>query len=289
MDDLLLNQQTRKNLQQMCKQPPHAILLSGADGSGKNYVAKRLAEQILNVTAEGLNNYSYFFVLKPEKDSIGIESIRRLHTFLHLRTTGKSKSIRRMAIIENAQTLTVEAQNSLLKILEEPPEDTVILLTAVQSQNILATIYSRTRHVVILPPTMPEAHNYFSTIASSAQIDKAYTLSSGEVGLMCMLLRDDTNYPLLASIENAKTMLGQTAYERLAQIDALAKDKSTVAPLLNALKRIAKVGLSQASTKDNMQGTKRWHSILKHIHIAEKMHSQNVNTKLLLTNLLLNM
>ncbi len=72
--------------------------------------------------------------------SIKIEQIRELRQKLNLKPfQGTNKA----TIIYNAQNLTPEAQNSLLKTLEEPPFDTVIILVAPNENLLLATIVSR--------------------------------------------------------------------------------------------------------------------------------------------------
>ena len=57
-----------------------------------------------------------------EKGSIAIEQIRALISFFQLKVPGKTK-IKRVAIIQDADRMGLEAQNALLKALEEPPED----------------------------------------------------------------------------------------------------------------------------------------------------------------------
>src|SRR5579871_6137184 len=73
--------------------------------------------------------------------SIGIEEIRNFQKQLALKPfKGQDKA----AIIDNAQTLTREAQNALLKTLEEPPAHTFLILSAENDDNFLATVISRT-------------------------------------------------------------------------------------------------------------------------------------------------
>ncbi len=72
--------------------------------------------------------------------SIGIDMIRDLHTFAyHPPLIKKQKFI----VIPHAETLTIEAQNALLKILEEPPAHTQLILCAPHTQSFLETILSR--------------------------------------------------------------------------------------------------------------------------------------------------
>ena len=289
MDDLLLNPATREAINQVIIKKPHAILLSGPDGSGKTYTAERLAEELMQINSKSISDYPYFFRLQPTGESIGIDAIRELHGFLQLRTTGKTDALRRIAIVENAHLMTIEAQNSLLKILEEPPSDTVILLTAQPTQTILGTVYSRVQHINIKPPGLTESVAYFETLASKSSIEKAYALSNGSTAVLYSLLQNDSVNPLLSSIENAKALLRLSPYERLTQIDAYLKDKTLLVSLIQAIKQIAKSGLKQASISNNQRLIKQWHKILKSANDAEQLNSRNVNAKLLVTNLMLNM
>lgn len=75
-----------------------------------------------------------------EEKSVGIEKIRDLKEWSSFKPSeGKVK----VAIIIEAQTLTTEAQNALLKTLEEPPKGTIIILSAPDKQNLLNTVTSR--------------------------------------------------------------------------------------------------------------------------------------------------
>ena len=80
-----------------------------------------------------------FMYLTPEI-SIGIDQVRKIKHFVGLRPYSE---IYKVAYIEEAQNLTIEAQNVFLKTLEEPPERTIIILTAPSIDSLLPTIISR--------------------------------------------------------------------------------------------------------------------------------------------------
>ena len=77
---------------------------------------------------------------KPLTQSIGIEVVKRMQTKLFLKPI---KSENKLVIIEDAQLLTTEAQNALLKVLEEPPDHTIIILATETREALLPTIISR--------------------------------------------------------------------------------------------------------------------------------------------------
>lgn len=79
--------------------------------------------------------------LAPDtKDSIGIEAVREIKNFLWQRPNA---SPRRTLVIDEAELLTNEAQNALLKITEEPPASSLIVIVVSDTESILPTILSR--------------------------------------------------------------------------------------------------------------------------------------------------
>lgn len=81
--------------------------------------------------------------------SIGIEDIKNLQGRLYLKPI---KSAMKVCLIQDAQFLTIEAQNAMLKFLEEPPLNTLIILTASTKEIFLQTILSRCK-TIELPET----------------------------------------------------------------------------------------------------------------------------------------
>lgn len=85
------------------------------------------------------------------KDSIGIDEIKNLKKTLFLRPI---KGDKKAVIIPDAQNLTIEAQNSLLKILEEPPISTSIILLTLDTSSFLPTIISRCKIIMLEKETI---------------------------------------------------------------------------------------------------------------------------------------
>lgn len=110
------------------------------------------------------------------EDEIGIEEIRNLKHFFSLKPYGKPPKV---ALISQAQNLTMEAQSALGRLLEEPPGETVIILTCPNIEQLLPIIVSRCQ-VVSLPPeseitlTKEEIRTY------KAQLEKILKSSPGE-------------------------------------------------------------------------------------------------------------
>lgn len=145
----------------------HALLFTGATGIGRKHFVERLAASLLcnNINAHGQAcgqcqacqvyrggaHPDYLLISLPEgKKQIPVATIRTLTEFL---TLSRSYGGYRVVFIESADMMNVNAANSLLKSLEEPPANTVIILLAEQSSKLLITIRSRCQHYSLETPS----------------------------------------------------------------------------------------------------------------------------------------
>ena len=265
--------------------PAHALALIAPLGMGKTYVANHIASALLSISPKDISNYPYVLYLLPdEKNSIKIEPVRSAISTLKLKTTGE-KNIRRVIIIEHAETMTTEAQNALLKSLEEPPQDTVILLTISNESLVLPTILSRVQKITLHQPDTASVAAHFNDVPNDT-LDKILLLSDGKPGLTRALLDDDTNHPLVAGIRVAKELLGADAFTKLCKIDDIVKAKHAQI-ITDALVYIAQATLARSSSAANKDTLERWHSVLEAAYTAQQQLARNGQQKLVLTNLFL--
>jgi DNA polymerase-3 subunit delta' len=138
---------------------PHALMITGARGTGKRSAAAWLARQRLGLAAsDSLPQYPLvvpehadlrWITMPEDKHTIGIEQIRTLVGDLSLTSyEGGSK----VAVVEPADMLTTNAANSLLKTLEEPPGDTLLILVVDRLGRLPATIVSRCQRLSVHVP-----------------------------------------------------------------------------------------------------------------------------------------
>lgn len=287
MTELLLNPSTKKQLDSLLCHQPHAVIIGGAHGSGKKTTALHISAQILGVLDP--NKHPYYLQILPDKASIGIDQVRQIKSFLGKKTTG-SNAIRRIVLIADAHTMTTEAQNALLKELEEPPSDTMIVLTVSDMNALKATITSRAQAVTVLPISKATAVEKLNNQGyAEADITIAYHISGGQVGLLMALLDKKTDHPMADAVSLAKTILRMNAYERLMQVDGLSKQKEQLGLLIIGLQRVVVSGLQQAAAKNNKAQVTKFHKLSKHIDTAQHALAKNVNAKLILSNLFLQM
>lgn len=288
--ELIIHPRTQEQLRSFVDVPHHAVLLAGPNGIGKTTLATYIARQVLGLQPEQLQHYPYFLLAgSDDSDTISIEEVRRIHAFLRLKTTGTAP-IRRVVVVQHADGLTTEAQNAFLKLLEEPPADTLIILTAGSKHELLPTILSRVHVLPVHTPEQAALQAFFETSGHpSDAIQRAYFLSGGLPGLMHGLLQGGQEHPLLEQVTVAKELLGKSLFERLAMVDALTKQKVGIGPLLDALQRIAGSGIKLASQKQDTRALRQWHSVRKEALLAQEALAKNANSKLLLTKMLLHM
>ncbi|MCL3882999.1 DNA polymerase III subunit delta' [Marivita sp. GX14005] len=128
---------------------------------------------------------------KRLKAQITVDEVRRLKNFFALSAADGG---RRVVIVDTADDMNVNAANALLKLLEEPPDRTVLLLVSHQPSRLLPTIRSRCRELRLSPLGPPDMAQALAT----ADIDPAgadpaalAALSGGSVGAAVRLLEQD--------------------------------------------------------------------------------------------------
>lgn len=152
--NIIGNDEIKKELIQSVEQNKisHGYLFIGTEGIGKRLIAKEFAKMILctgdnkycdkckSCIEFDSNNNPDFIEIEPDGNSIKIDQIRELQRKI---IEAPITSNKKVYIINNADLMTKEAQNCLLKTLEEPPEFVVLILIGSVESNFLNTIKSR--------------------------------------------------------------------------------------------------------------------------------------------------
>ncbi len=225
---------------------PHAWLITGIEGIGKAALAKHIAEYVLS-NGEGelgkpnpnsptarlveADTHPDLLIIRRERDEktgvlaniIPVEEVSKVAPFFH-KTAAHSGW--RVVIIDEAHTLNRYGQNAILKIVEEPPRNALILLTATTPGVLLPTIRSRTRLLELAPLGMDEMRILLRATAPNASpedVTAVIDLSGGSVGFALKILRSETLplYREMLSMLEAMPQLDTASLHKLA--DKIAK------------------------------------------------------------------
>lgn len=130
---------------------PHALLIESRQDWGADRIANALALDLMGLAADKTASevaHPDLRWLAPEGGVIKIDAVRRTIDFL-LQTPQLAG--RKIAVIQDADKMNLNAANALLKTLEEPPEESFLALTTGNAGRLLATIRSRCQRVAIRP------------------------------------------------------------------------------------------------------------------------------------------
>ena len=181
----------------------HAYIIDGISGIGKTMLsgifsrALNCAEKIrpcnecTSCKASLAFNHPDIIYVKAKGAALGVSDIReQVNSVAHIRPYGYSYKI---FILEQADKMTVQAQNALLKTLEEPPSYAVFLLISENSHNFLPTIVSRCVSLKLRPLTTGQVRSYLLAEGYDASLIPACAAASGgSIGRAIALAKDET-------------------------------------------------------------------------------------------------
>lgn len=282
----LLHPNNAADIERLIAHPAQAILITGKQGSGTDFVAEYLAKSLLVV--DSLENQPYYMSTSKDEASISIDTIREIQKFLKLKVASQKQGTNRVILIKKAGRMGQEAQNALLKTLEEPPAGTVIILTAHKSEELLPTINSRVQTVNLLAVDKITALEYLKNQQlDTTDFEKHYALSGGGASLLVSLTKN-TESDLAEYVSLAKKILSEPANKRLLRVDELSKDKAKIALLLDSMQRICHAALNTSAKKNSLSAVKIWQAKQAHVLKTIENFQKNANTKILLDSLFIN-
>ncbi len=209
----------------------HAYILAGAKGMGKHTAARLISaaiecerrydensplpcgicpscDKILSGNATDVT-----YISKEDKATVGVDKIRDLQSDVYVSATEQKNKI---YIIEEAHLMTAQAQNALLKVLEEPPKNVVFLLLSENNAALLETIKSRAQTFFMDPVPKDEMERYLKenskkahTLAESSPdaLSEIIISSAGSIGTALSFLDTKAQKQLLSRRGSVKKFI----------------------------------------------------------------------------------
>jgi len=237
----------------------HAYLFQGPGGIGKQLFARKLAASINCSENNALEScgvcssckkmaagsHPDFLLVSPEKGAIKIAQVRELIKKLSF---APYEAETRVVLVEDVHTMRQEAANSLLKTLEEPPENNILILTADSAGNVLQTILSRCQTIPFYSLTTEET---VKILLEQEEMDQQTALllarlGEGSPGKALLLHNKD----LISLRETLVTFLADSKSNRDSETGKLLLMAESLAALKKDLPHF--LGLLRLWLRDNL-------------------------------------
>jgi DNA polymerase III subunit delta' len=281
----------------------HANLFAGPDKIGKYTAAKRLALMLqcekggcndCNVCRE-INNrlHSDTIEIVNDGERIKIDLIREVIEKVNI----TKQSSYKILLIQNIERMTEESANSMLKTLEDPPPGVLFLMTASRTHEVLPTIISRVRiynFSKLAAPAMEDFLKKMFPLADETIIKIVIDFSGGQPGKAISLMENNEKLEAYGRVHNDIEALitnndkvEQCGYiGNLVAVTKEMKNDSLVYEFLDVLQLILRKKLMNFEEKDDILGKTKILGLLDKIVVVRESMQRNVNTKMLLENLM---
>ncbi len=261
----------------------HAWMITGPKGVGKATLAYRLARRALGAATAGdrplsaapddpicrqveaLSHPDFLLIRRPYDDKRGklrgeitVDEARRAPAFFSKRASGAH---RRVAIVDAADDMNVNAANALLKTLEEPPKDGILILIVHAPGRLLDTIRSRCRRLALRPPPVEACAAWLKDThgVDADTADGAAALAGGAPGRALSLAERDAGAlkAKLDTLLSALPRLDRDAAAALADQAGAKEGEAFLSVLMDFLVDHAREQARTASQGDLDQAS-RW-------------------------------
>lgn len=265
----------------------HSYMFIGPDGIGKSLFAKGLAKMILCEADEKAcgncsscikfdsgNHPDFVFVDSEDSKNIKIGQIRLMQENIAEKPIVSSNKV---FVINNSDLMTTEAQNCLLKTLEEPPEYATIILIASNESKLLNTIKSRCTKISFKKLTDDDLKNYAESHNLNINLN-LLPVYDGSVAKLIALSNESDLYnsldDILDSLENKNII------DIWNNSEILYKSKDNISNILDYFNIVF---LNKLRKTDDT----KYINAVKFVETTKKRLSANANYDMCIDNLLL--
>ena len=171
---------TRAAIDAMGARLPHGLLIQGPGGCGEPLLAEYLVRQILSLEddrpAREIPHPDLRWVATEDAAFIVVDQVRAISDFLVQRP---QRGPRKLVVIDEAERMNPNAANALLKSLEEPPEESFVVLVTSASERLLPTVRSRCQSIVVQAPDDETATQWLVEQGIDLAVAEHFTLEYG--------------------------------------------------------------------------------------------------------------
>lgn len=280
----------------------HAVLLSGPRGVGKKTFARILAAAILceeenpcfrcpscHKALEGIHPDITEVTEYIKHRSFPIDEVRRIRREAYV---SPNESDKRIFILANVDSMGIEAQNAMLKIIEEPPPHAMFIMTVQDTGALLQTVLSRVVTIPISPVDDKTCKEYVAKQVPNVDVETACAISQGSIGKAMEILQNEKLKKAMdTAIEIVKTAVKGDRYETLRVLTSVAQSSelSEILDFMVAILENAMCKKTDIISKELTTSNKRIMKTLEAVIFAKKAMTYNANKTLLMTHLCVKM
>lgn len=219
----------------------HAFLLFGEKGLGKKTLASYAAEKIVGADRE-INPLSYPDIIWVEhsgvKQGFSVETLRNLCGDAYILPNNGDKKV---YILSDCDNISIQAQNTLLKIIEEPPPFTHFIFTAQTKSVFLPTVLSRVISLGVTECSREECAEALrgKINCSEAEISEAVSCFGGNIGLCLDYIGGGETRQIVSRVKALADGIGKKSeYEILKALSPLEGNRQLAKEVLSQLGKV---------------------------------------------------
>lgn len=271
--DFVGNEKVKQQLTylQQSNRLPHAIIIEGDEGMGKRTFAREIALNLLcreedkpcrncaqcKKVLQKIHPDIFEYSAAGGARSFHVDVVRDVKEDVYMQP---NEAEYKVYILGNCQCMSDNAQNAILKILEEPPKYALFILTTTTKSAMLETVLSRSVVITLEGVNEKLATDYIIEKYPEydySQVLQAATVWGGNIGKTIASLGDSKLSKISSIAVDLCNALNQPhEYDLLKACSVFEKDRETLVSTLNLLKTIFRDGLLYSETSDVLSGQK---------------------------------
>ncbi len=265
---------------------PHLIIITGESGLGKKTLARDLAAALVcrsdnkpcgqcsqcRKAMQNIHPDIIEYIPSGSAKSFSVDTVREVINSAYM---SPNEAQYKIYILADAHCMSEQAQNALLKILEEPPSYAVFIMTATSKNDMLETVLSRSVTVTLEGVGIAEGSKYICAHHSDIELSQAQStleLFNGNIGRAVESLKDDKT-ALLVNVccDICKALVKGNEYSMIISCSALQPDRQSVVFVCELLKKIFRDALAGGGNCEFISGQKETALLLREHLSAKKL------------------